>query len=42
MVLMYLEVKFQDMLTASKEFWREGDQPAVVPVQDIPTADLTA
>ncbi len=41
MVLLYLEVKLQDMLTASKELWREGDQPAVVPVQDIPTADLT-
>jgi hypothetical protein len=40
MVLVYLEVEFQDMLTASKELWREGDQPAVVPMQDVPTADL--
>jgi hypothetical protein len=39
--VLYLEVKLQDMLTTSKELWREGDQPAVVPVQDIPTADLT-
>jgi hypothetical protein len=38
---LYLEVELQDMLTASKELWRKGDQPAVVPVQDLSTADLT-
>jgi hypothetical protein len=26
----YLDIKLQDMLTASKELWGEGDQPVVV------------
>jgi hypothetical protein len=38
----YLQVELQDVLTVGEQLWREGDQPAVVPVQDLATADLAA
>jgi hypothetical protein len=38
----YLQVELQDVLTIGEQLWRKGDQPAVVPVQDLTTADLAA